>query len=645
MILTMQILNILLAAGMAVGLVLILGVLTALRAPRLSRSTTRVEDDAATADLDDRLRRLTMASPFDLEAVPSPAPRVERPAPDMIRPALTPDSEIPTMAGARGGASRLASPADRSAPAGMPAARTIEPSIPPMDQTKRPALPGSTLERGADAPITGRPALPGSTIERGAGAQPSPQPRKELLDPLAARFSGSQRLIEPPPVAPPPMDIDPGRKRPELPGIVARDLPRPDQTFSSPDSRLPTAEPWSVPGSAPSSPSRTPDSGFSFTNPLPGGAAASSGGASRESGGRRNELPGIAAIGAKAGQPLPPALDIRAILRGEAGPLGALPPSSSFGADLVAGTLKPKLGTGPLPVLGASGPLGATPFSSGLLELRALKPDPEAGSARLNLPSAYPASERLIVNPVQSGRSAGSSEQDIDLDATRLMDDFDLPDAGFETHVFSTAELVDDGAMVSSTFTQTIPPNGEEAAGATFSIPITEYPAEPRSTPEPNPTHDAHLDPAALDDYTDFGDEDSGTMPLSGLAYLSPSQEEQVRHLIGEVAGQSDVLFVKLMAADGSVILESGAEAGDPRTNRHLAEVIAMATLEARRRDLGDLEGITVESGLGVMVLAPLHNGAVLAVLLGNPARLGMLRRQVKKPVSSLRTLLMESSV
>ncbi|MGH2409539.1 MAG: hypothetical protein ACRDGS_04115, partial [Chloroflexota bacterium] len=339
----------------------------------------------------------------------------------------------------------------------------------------------------------------------------------------------------------------------------------------------------------------------------------------------------------------PPALDIRAILRGEAGPLGALPPSSSFGADLVAGTLKPKLGTGPLPALGAAGPLGATPFSSGLLELRALKPDPEAGSARLNLPSAYPASERLIVHPMQPDRSS-SSEQDIDLDATRLMDDFDLPDAGFETHVFSTAELVDDGAMVSSTFTQMIPPNGD-AAGSTFSMPITEYPAEPRPEPEPEPARDAHRETAALYDYTDFGDEDSGTMPLSGFAELSPAQEEQARHLVGEVAGQPDVLFVKLMAADGSVMLESGAEAGEARTNRQLAEVIAMATLEARRRDLGDLEGITVESGLGVMVLSPLHNGAVLAVLLGNPARLGMLRRQVKKPVSSLRTLLMENSV
>ena len=637
MILAMQILNILLAAGMAVGLVLILGVVMALRAPRQSRPTARMEDDAAAVDLDDRLRRLTMASPFDLEATPAPAPRVERPVLDPIRPALAPDPEIPVVAGTRSGAPRLV------APAASPAMRTIEPPLPPAEQSKRPALPGSTLQRSADAPISGRPALPSSALEHGAGAQPSQPPRKEALDPLAARFSGSQRLVEPPPVAPLPMDFDPGRKRPELPGTVARDLPRPERPFSNPDSRLPSPEPWSVPGSAPGGPTRTSDSGFSFTNSHPGGPAAPAGAAAHEIGGRRNELPGIAANGSRVGQELPPALDIRAILRGEAGPLAALPPSSSFGADLVAGTLKPKLGTGPLPALGASGPLGATPFSSGLLELRVLKPDPEAGSARLNLPSAYPASERLIVNPVQPGRSE-SSEQDIDLDATRLMDDFDLPDAGFETHVFSTAELVDDGAMLSSTITQMIPPNGE-GAGSTFSMPITEYPAEPRPAPAPNPAHDAYLDTAALDDYTDFGDEDSGTMPLSGLAYLSPSQEEQARQLVGEVAGLPDVQFVKLMAADGSVILESGAEAGDSRTNRHLAEVIAMATLEARRRDLGDLEGITVESGLGVMVLAPLHNGAVLAVLLGNPARLGMLRRQVKKPVSGLRTLLMESSV
>ncbi|MGH2408776.1 MAG: hypothetical protein ACRDGS_00265, partial [Chloroflexota bacterium] len=202
MILTMQIVNILVAAGMAVGLVLILGVITALRAPRQSRPTTRMEDDAAAVDLDDRLRRLTMASPFDLEATPAPAPRVERPAPDSIRPALVPDPEIPVMVGTRGGASRLA------APAAGPATRTIEPPLPPVEPSKRPALPGSTLDRSGGTPISGRPALPSSVLEHGAGAQPSPPPRKEAIDPLAARFSGSQRLVEPP-IAPLPMDFDP----------------------------------------------------------------------------------------------------------------------------------------------------------------------------------------------------------------------------------------------------------------------------------------------------------------------------------------------------------------------------------------------------------------------------------------------------
>ncbi len=631
----MQIVNILLAAGMVVGLVLILSVLTALRAPRLSRPTAKREDDAATADLDDRLRRLTMASPFSLEA--APAPRAERPAPGMIRPSVAPDSEAPITADSRSGAARLADSADRSALAGGSAARTIEPLFPSMDQTKRPALPGSTLERSAEAPISGRPALPGNALGRVASTEPGTPPRGNAIDPLAARFSGSQRLVEPPPP-----DLTRGGKRPELPGTVAHGLPRPDQMFSNPEPRLPAVEPWNVPGSTSGSPARTSESGFSFSNPLPGGPVGSAGAASREVSGRRNELPGTTANGARTGQQ-PPALDIRAILRGEAGPLAALPPSSSFGADLVAGTLKPKMGTGPLPALGAAGPLGATPFSAGLLELRALKPDPAAGSARLNPPSAYPASERLIVSPGQPVRPQ-SAEQDIDLDATRLMDDFDLPDAGFETHVFSTAELVDDGAVLSSTFTQMIPPS-EDAAGSSFSMPITEYPSEPRPEPEPGPARDDHLESADLQEYSGFDDEDLGTMPLSGFTDLSPAQEEQARHLVGEVAGQPDVLFVKLMAADGSVMLESGAETGESRTNRHLAEVIAMATLEARRRDLGDIEGITVESGLGVMVLSPLYNGAVLAVLLGNPARLGMLRRQVKKPVSSLRTLLMESSV
>ncbi|MGH2411131.1 MAG: hypothetical protein ACRDGS_12280, partial [Chloroflexota bacterium] len=300
MILTMQMVNILVAAGMVIGLVLILGVLTALRAPRRSRPTSRAEEDAATADLEDRLRRLTMTSPFPLDVAPPPAARAEPPAPGMIRPSLAPDAEIPIAAGSRGGGSRIAAPVDRAAPAGVPAARTIEPPFPPVDQTKRPALPGSTIERSAEAPISGRPALPGDALVRGASVQPSP-PRGGTIDPLAARFSGSQRLIEPLPIAPPPvvppMDRDPGRKRPELPGTVARDLPRPDQTFSDPDSRLPTAEPWSAPSSTSGSPTRTPESGFSFTNLRPGGPAGSAGASSSEGSGRRNELPAIAANG------------------------------------------------------------------------------------------------------------------------------------------------------------------------------------------------------------------------------------------------------------------------------------------------------------------------------------------------------------
>ena len=610
MILATQIVNILLAVGMVLGLLVILGVLTALRAPRRARPNAKTWDDPATAELDDRLRQLTMASPFASEAATTAGgrggaaleARVERPTPGLIRPSLGADPEPAATAGTRNAAGRLADLASRSVQVSSPPSQPIEPPLPPVGQTGRMALPGSTLGTDTDSPISGRPALPGNALGRVASAQPIALPRAEAIDPLTARFSGSQRLTEMPPIAPPPMDLSTGSKRLGLPGATI------------------------------SGPTRTPEPSTGFSSPPPSTGA-----------GRRNELPGSVASSSQAGHLPPPALDIRAILRGEAGPLGALPPSTSFGSDPAASTLKPKLATGPLPPLGPAAPLGAAAFNSGLLELRMLKPDPEAASSRLSIPSAYPASGRLISDPGQFSRPL-AAEPAVDLDATRLMDDFDLPDAGFETHVFSTAELVDDDAILPSGYNQVIPPR-VDAANSTFSIPITEYPAEPQAAPEPKPSDQAHLGTSALREYSSFDEEDLGTIPLSDLTYLSLAQEDLARQMVHEVAEQPDVLFVKLMAADGSVLLESGAEAGEGRTNRQLAEVIAVATLEAHQRDLGELAGITVESGLGVLVLSPIHNGAVLAVLLGNPARLGMLRRQVKKPVGSLRTLLMESSV
>lgn len=609
--------NILLIGGMVLGLILIAGVATALRAPLKARTPTETLPDPAAAELDDRLRKLTMASPFASEVAVRP----------VAQPAVTPleapiDRPVPSGPGRRIPTSTPPSPE----PIAHPAARSIiEQPLPSVPQAGRAALPGATLAGRSETQVAARYALPGETLGGSAPVQAS-APRSEALDPLSARFSGSQRLSGNLPFTPPPADLGAASRRFELPGAV---LPGANQGFSGPEVR-PAGDRPGLPGTVASSLPTMPEARTGFSSPPPNSIRDNS----PSVGGFRNELPGTV-----AGSQNAPALDIRAILRGEAGPRGALPPSSNPSVDPAATTLRPGLATGPLSSPAVSSPLGGKAFSSALLELRALKPDPEATSGRLNIPSAFPASERLNLEAPAPVRAPAD-----DLDATHLMDDFDLPDAGFETHVFSTAELVDDEAILPPEFLQAMAPQAEAPASpsSTFTMPITEYPAEPPPAPEPA----ARQDPlAAALTYPGFEEPDQGTMALSDLAFLSPAQENQARLYVEEAGQMDDVVAVKLIAPDGSVILEGGEGSGDNRTTQPLAELIVTSFEEAGQRDLGELTDMTIESAQGVLVLTPIHGGAMLLVLLGNPARLGALRRHMKKPVANLRSLLVESSV
>ena len=470
-----------------------------------------------------------------------------------------------------------------------------------------------------------RPALPGDTLGGVINTQPTVAPRGQALDPLAARFSGSQRLSDVPLVAPPVTDFGAGLKRPELPGAVADDLPTMDRGFSGPEVRTPSGERTGFSGGVVDERSSALERRSGFGAPASDPFSSRSGDMSLPAAGRRHELPGTTA------DQVAPALDIRAILRGEAVPRGALPPSTSFGSDPAVSAFKPGLSTGPLPPIAITGPVGGVRFDPGLLELRALKPDPEAGSSRLSIPSP-PAKQWA------GSAEIGSTDSEIEFDAGKLMDDFDLPDAGFETHVFSTAELVDDEAIPHPPLGR-MTPLGGDAPQSAFSIPITEYQADPGYAREPRSGS------ASFGDYLDSGEQDLGTLPLADLLYLTSEQEARARRELEEVSLIADVIFAKLMAGDGSVMLESGMESGGSRTNQHLAALIAVAGIEADRCALGSISGITLESAQGVLMLSPLHGGAVLAILLGNPARLGALRRQIKRPVGSLHSLLMESSV
>ena len=279
-----------------------------------------------------------------------------------------------------------------------------------------------------------RPALPGDTLGGLVNPPATAAPRGQALDLLAARFSGSQRLSEVPLIAPPVSDFGAALKRPELPGAVAGDLPALDRGFSGPGVRAPAGERSGFSGGVVDERSAAPERRSGFSAPPSDPFSSRSGDMALPPAGQRNELPGIVADQG------PPALDIRAILRGEAVPRGALPPSTSFGSDPAVTAFKPGLSTGPLPPIAITGPVGGVRFDPGLLELRALKPDPEVGSSRLSIPSS-PAKQWA------GSAETGSAASEIEFDAGKLMDDFDLPDAGFETHVFSTAELVDDEAI------------------------------------------------------------------------------------------------------------------------------------------------------------------------------------------------------
>ncbi len=602
-----QIVNVVLVGGMVIGLLLILGVASALLAPRPMRRAPQAAGDPAAAELDDRLRRLTAASPFAEDLAPRPQSAAGEAlggpqTPGLIRPVIEVQPPRPVEA------DRLGRPTSSEA------------LFPPSERLGRGGVEEVGGSRGGL-----RPALPGGTLGGVINPPAAAAPRGQALDPLAARFSGSQRLSDVPLIAPPVADFGAGLKRPELPGAVAGDLPALDRGFSGPEVRPAAGERTGFSGGIVDERSSALGRRSGFSAPVPDPFSSRTGDIALPNAGRRNELPGIV-----TDQP-PPALDIRAILRGEAVPRGALPPSTSFGSDPGVTAFKPGLSTGPLPPIAITGPVGGVRFNPGLLELRPLKPDPEAGSSRLTIPGP-PAKQWAGAAEITSAAS------EIEFDAGKLMDDFDLPDAGFETHVFSTAELVDDEAVPHPPLGRMTQPGGDAAQSA-FSIPITEYQSDPGYGREPR------SDNAPFGDYLDSGEQELGTMPLSDLLYLTSEQETRARRDLEEVSLIADVIFAKLIAADGSVMLEAGTESGDSRTNQHLAALIAVAGMEADRYALGSVSGMTLESADGVLVLAPLHGGSVLAILLGNPARLGALRRQIKKPVGSLRNLLMESSV
>jgi predicted regulator of Ras-like GTPase activity (Roadblock/LC7/MglB family) len=112
-----------------------------------------------------------------------------------------------------------------------------------------------------------------------------------------------------------------------------------------------------------------------------------------------------------------------------------------------------------------------------------------------------------------------------------------------------------------------------------------------------------------------------------------------------DLAGSADVVFVRLVAPQGTALAAQGSENGDPVLDALIADAMRGAQREADSQSFGEPHYLSIESDRAALLVAPVWDGVVLAIYVSNPARLGLLRRQVRKPVLGLRSLLMDSRV
>ncbi len=547
------------------------------------------------------------------------------------------------------------------------------------------ALPGGQLDQSPASRLS-RLAHPGTRDEQG-WTGPQPGGSGEGLSPLAARSLGrdlSPQVPGPTPSAKPPASsqqaAQPGPGlRPSLPGKVSSEPGGP--AGSGPRLGLPgtVAGGFTMPSQ---SAQAAAEPALSFTQ---ASAAAAP----------------VDAAGAQA-------LDIRAILRGESVPRGLPGTVADFAGAASGAKPKPQFTTGPLPPTPQqSGPVGAVPFSASLLNVidpRTYRTGTEAADLDAQAESGDralgPGTYRGSVERIESDREAP------DLDATRPVDDFDLPDTGFETHVFSTTELID-GEVLLDLDAQgpesTIPldlvggdttehlsdPSNEPqpASASTHVVPAYDVPesharaglvaalepeAEPRSSAQPMPdatVMDADSIDAALrgivgeSETVVLADEPVASSEISAghvrvgadvrasgetggaSVHISPIQETRAHDLMRDLAGSTDVVFVRLIAPQGVLLAAQGAENGDMSLDGSIAAAMQNSVRETGNLGLGEPHYLAIESEKAAMLVAPVAKGVVLAVYMSNPARLGLLRRQVRKPVLGLTSLLMESRV
>lgn len=592
----MNIVSVLIVVGMAVVLLLIVGVVGALRVRSSAPAPLTSLTDAASVELEDRLRRLTQRQ---VSATEEPALRGG-------------------VAATRGAAVREDQPGGaRRSMADRLADKQRATSLRPVEQ----AAPSTRL------------ALPGSGTVRMSESTAHASNNGEGLNPLAARFTS----VDDQPGSPGPSTVrleSPGvttnargtgrigtdvgplprsgdgparRQRPELPGQAAGGLNQQpiarSQTRALPPERLESAHAAvSSTGDAPAQRPATQPIGAlpptqRMTLPPPEAPAPPVT--------PRPELYGFAASSEAA------ALDIRAILRGDALPQPVAPLTKAPTAKFVTGPLSPLVERG--------APLGAVPFDPNLLRVTelpaAMRPEAPIGPAQYGGADA----ERVAA-PASA----------LDFDATRIMDDFDLPDAGFETHVFSTSELIESESLGFPSFTPPITADEQRTIkDASFGM---------SSTPEAQAfaSLEAALPPLGA----------PLSAPPSAGTRLRLDQMDRLQPVLDELAGCADVQAVVLLAKDGEPLASAGKQPVDVvRASHALVELARSAIMEAQQLDLGACSAFVVEAPAAALLLSPLPGGACLVVLLSNPARLGLLRRQVRAALGSVRSVVSESSV
>jgi predicted regulator of Ras-like GTPase activity (Roadblock/LC7/MglB family) len=623
-----------LVVAMAVVLVLIVGVVGAMRQPArqtsraAKRTPTPVPADTSLIDLEGRLRAIVLPPKNALSNAFATGPQVanfqtmplNRPAgarlatgPITIQPPR-PD-EIPALLGPR-----YALPGPVGAPGmpGMARQTGLMGGLPalPYNSTQPPVVimpPSATMSAAA------KPALPA-----GGAQQPSVQARQvEMAPPEPAPRARENTTVE-------------GMPLPQLAGPLSTALGTRGFTVVSdePDESGSPFEPGPLPPSGPGSAGESATPEYQVAAPW--------------------SL-------SEDGESLPPMvadMDYTEIVEPEpAGeserdrqPAAAI----SLGADLPdAPTAQQPVApvTEPVPLADEDAvPLGAMPFSEKLLQLAtpiSVQLDAESLASALGTLRPDLAPSRGV--PLRAGSPASPAEPPDSAFAARSLASDD--DQVGETQVFSTSDLYPmqmDMVEVSIEQPEVIElyaPSTLQPVSAPQFVPAPQPVTTPTVPPQPVPAAQPLTPPPPPSQPVT----PPAAMPVlassSRQGGLSPEQEAQARQLLEDLASLPDVGFVKLLGPDGTVIVSADRSATDPAIDEHIAVLIGFAIMEVEQVGLGEWTSMTLEAPGVALLLSPLSGGASLAILLSNPARLGLLRRQLRKPLGGLQEVLSGASV